>query len=265
MKWRITALGLIVLSVLDVGQGDAIFVRTPDNVSVLVDGGPGDNILQSLGPVTGFFNRKIDLLILTHPDADHLEGLIPVLRRFKVKAVLRTDSVKESAAFAKFEELIRQNNVQDIKIYQGDIVKLGAASDLYVLWPPRGELNQSKPNESSLVAELAHGNYEFLLTGDIGSATESKILASVKPEFIEAEVIKVAHHGSKYSSSLPFLQLARPRVAAVSAGQNNLYGHPTPEVLARLQEVGAQILRTDLSGSIKFLIGGRGLVVTPTR
>ncbi len=251
------------LDVLDVGQGDATLIRTPENITVLVDGGPGDNILTSLPKSMGLLNRRLDLIILTHPDADHLEGLIPILRRFEVGAVLRTGATKSTANFSVFEDLIIQKQIRDEKIYLGDRIKLGETANFTVLWPPEGNLNQEKPNESSIVGQLESAGYKFLLTGDIGAQTEGQLVSLVKDEYLRSQVLKVPHHGSKYSSSANFLEVVSPKVATVSSGANNQYGHPTSETLARLAKVNAQVLRTDLMGTVKFNIKPEGLVVTP--
>ena len=238
---------------LDVGQGDAALVVTPQNVRILIDGGPGDNILQKLSQVLGALNRRIDVVILTHPDADHMEGLIPVLKRYKVGAVFRTDAQKNTAAFATFENLMRERRVSDARLYLGDKLTVNDGTSLTVLWPPAGNLN-SKTNESSIVGLLSYKGYDFLTTGDIGSATERELLRMIKPEYLESHVLKIPHHGSGYSSNYEFLNLVKPKVAVISVGAKNLYGHPNSEVLSRLGALNSEVFRTDINGTVEFLI-----------
>src|SRR3989344_4064959 len=152
--WKLTALsagGNFELRVLDVGQGDAVLVTTPQKIRILIDGGPGDAILRELGEVLPFGDSAIDLVILTHPDADHLEGLIPVLRRYKVQAVLRTDATKTTSAFSTFEKLVKENDILDEKLLTGDRVKFSDGPTLQVVWPMADGTNEDKVNESSIV------------------------------------------------------------------------------------------------------------------
>ncbi|OGE84987.1 MAG: hypothetical protein A3J48_00645 [Candidatus Doudnabacteria bacterium RIFCSPHIGHO2_02_FULL_46_11] len=280
VKWRLFVLclalftGLVAVSffrsspeevfsfhVLDVGQGDALLIKTPDNIKILLDGGPNDNILTPLAQSLGNFDRRLDLLILTHPDADHLEGFIPVLKKYDVQMVLRAGALKTTAAHKVFEQVIKEKNVRDERLFMGDKIKLSDETEIVVLWPPEGELNEKEPNESSIVAQLTYKGYKFLLTGDIGQETEREIMKFVKPEFIRSHILKVPHHGSRFSSSSEFLEIVDPEVAVISVGGDNLYGHPTSEVLQRLEQRNAKILRTDLMSTISFTLKPEGLVV----
>lgn len=280
IRWRITGLILIVFTVvmglimgdvtgqtgfrfevLDVGQGDSLLVTTPEGINLLIDGGPGDNVLRSLGDTLSVFDRRIDAVLLTHPDADHIEGLIPVLRRYNVALILRTESTKTTATYQTFEQTQNKEGAMVENIYLGDKIMLGEQTSLDVLWPPAGQIDEDKVNESSIVARLSYQGYDFLLTGDIGEAAERKIIKTVKLEYLQSEILKVPHHGSKYSSSREFLGAVSPRVSAISVGTDNRYGHPTAEALARLSETNSEILRTDIDGDIIFEINRKGLVV----
>ncbi|HYD92690.1 MAG TPA: MBL fold metallo-hydrolase, partial [Flavobacterium sp.] len=235
-------------TVLDVGQGDAILITTPDNIQVLVDAGPGTNILKPLAEEMSYWDKKIDVLLLTHPDADHLDGFIPVLERYNVSLVLHTGVTKDSGTYAKFRELIETKNISNQAVFAGDVVHLGQETTLQILWPTPQSLEGSAINETAIAARLSYKDYNFLLTGDIGFPSEAKMVAMIKPEYLQAEVLKVGHHGSRHSSSTLFLQQVQPQVATISAAADNRYGHPTPDALGRLEAVGAKILRTDQHG-----------------
>lgn len=252
------------LQVLDVGQGDAVLVTTPKGARILVDGGPGDNVLRALSETSSYFNRRIDLIILTHPDVDHITGLIPVLKRYKVSAVLRTEAKKDSATFRAFEQEIDRE--QDIKIDWADLVEIDEATKFTVLWPPEGyAVSANKINETSVVSRLEFKGYKFLLTGDIGEATESNLVSTVGGDDLSSQVLKVPHHGSKYSSMDQFLRAVSPKIAVIGVGADNTYGHPTPEALKRLEGAGSRIFRTDMHGTVGFTVDERGLVVSTSK
>lgn len=248
------------VEVLDIGQGDSILIRTPEDVRMLIDGGPRDNVLRALGETLPFGDKRVDVIVSTHPDADHLEGLISVLKRYKVKALLKTTMTTDTAAFKTFTDLLASKDLIIQEINWGDRVDLGNGVEFIMLWPPPGE-QAGKTNESSVVGQLRYGGYKFLLTGDIGETTEYKLASYIKEEFLRSQVLKVPHHGSRFSSSGIFLQKVKPRVAAISVGLDNTYGHPTQDALERLGALGSEILRTDLDGTIKLIVDERGMLV----
>jgi competence protein ComEC len=252
------------VDVLDVGQGDSILITTPEGIHILVDGGPGTAVLQALSHQLSFFQRRIDLLILTHPDADHAEGLISVLKQYKVGAVLRTGFGTNTATYAALEKTIKEKHVEDERVFMGDRVALGKDATFTILWPPQN-LNPSETNEGGIVGQLSYRGYDFLLTADVGSATEAQLMRSVKPDYLKSEVLKVGHHGSKYSSSDDFLNIVEPTVAAISDGKDNKYGHPAPQTLDKLKALGAKIFRTDQNGTIHFVVGDSGLSAKGSR
>jgi competence protein ComEC len=255
--WSSSLPGVTTMSFLPVGQGDAVFLRTSDDIRVLIDGGPGENILQQLPKALPLLaGDRLDVVILTHPDADHLEGLIPVLERYKVQKVITSGDEKETAAFQEFKRRF-QGRTQVIA-RSGDRIRLSDGSHFYFIWP-RG-LGSAKTNELSLVAQFKHGEQEVLLTGDIGEVTEKELLTIIKDEYLEAEVLKVPHHGSKHSSSTEFLRRVKPKVAVITVGENR-YGHPTKEAIDRVEAVGAEVVRTDLDGLIEVKFGGEELLV----
>ncbi|AKM78988.1 MAG: internalization-related competence protein ComEC/Rec2 protein [Candidatus Beckwithbacteria bacterium GW2011_GWB1_47_15] len=251
----------------DVGQGDATLISYK-NWQMLVDGGPGDAVVSCLGEHMSFWDRKVEVLAVTHPQADHIIGLVEVVRRYRVEKVIAGSYLNDTAEFRAFYEAVTAKNLPVFSPVQGDKFRLGQV-DLAVLWPRQqtgdlawngqghelvlGAEYQGEINETSFVLKGTFSGFDFLLTGDIGEATERRLVDKVG----QVEVLKVAHHGSKYSSSGQFLEEVRPEVAVISAGQNNRFGHPTAETLSRLEAVGAKVFRTDEMETIEIVSDGQ--------
>lgn len=243
---------------LDIGQGDAILIQAGTK-NVLIDGGPDRQIVYKLDQYIAAGQRKIDLMILTHPDQDHLNGLVEVLRRWPVKNFLETGVKSSSPSYFELQRLIAE---RDLPVYYSPNLRriiLGPNLTLEVLWPLNvGEnLIQEDPNFLSLVLKLRHQDNTFLLTGDADHEVEKKLL-NLWPQ-LESMVLKVGHHGSKYSSDLNFLQKVKPAYAVISVGADNIFGHPSLRVLDNLQQISAQVLRTDQKGDIIFESNGQTL------
>ncbi|MCF7906821.1 MBL fold metallo-hydrolase [Patescibacteria group bacterium] len=249
---------------LDIGQGDAILIQTKTK-NILIDGGPDREIIYKLDQYIAAHQRKIDLMILTHPDGDHLNGLVEVLRRWPVDNFLETGIKGSSPAYLDLQRLISE---RDLPVYYSvNLKKIVLSPDLEmeILWPLNSGNNLIKedPNSLSLVLKLSHQDNTFLLTGDADHEVEEKIL-DIYP-CLESLVLKVGHHGSKYSSGLSFLQKVKPTYAVISVGQDNNFGHPSLRVLDNLQQVSAQVLRTDQKGDIIFESNGQNLNLKTAR
>jgi len=268
------------ITVCDVGQGDAILVSWK-NYQMLMDGGPDGSILHCLGKQMGFWDRTIELVVLSHPQADHMTGLIEVFERYEVKKMLVGNVVNDTAEFWKLRELVIAEKTEVYEPIQGKRLKLGSRGrgarqvEFEVLWPAekggnslawKGEGNEKREkvlgiyddksdvNEISIVLQGSFGKFDFLLTGDIGKQIEKMLMALDVIE--EVELLKIAHHGSKYSSGEEFLEIVKPEIAVISVGKNS-FGHPTKEVLGLLGEVGVEVLRTDEKGMIEILSDGK--------
>lgn len=228
----------------NVGQGDAILL-TKGFTQVLIDGGPNDQVLTCLSENMPFYDRKIELIINTHPDADHVTGLVEVLQRFQVNQVLAQHIDTESNISRQFYTFLEKEQIPFYSPQKKEKIKL-AELEFTVLWPEQKILGavsgKAKTNENSLVFHLKYQDFDAVLTGDITSQEEKQIIKDY--DFENIELLKVAHHGSKYSSSDEFLQVVNPNIAIISVGKNS-WGHPTKEVLNRLENIGARILRTD--------------------
>jgi competence protein ComEC len=258
--------GRLHAAFLDVGQGDAIFITTPRGQQILVDGGPSPSaLLSGLGRRMPFWDRSIDLVILTHPDSDHLTGLVPVLERYQVGQVLQSAGAGESSpAYEQWRALIAQKGIPLQEAVAGMQVETGDGVVLEVLNPPPGATSEKAgDNDLSVVVRLVAGRASFLLTGDAEARAESWMLASGRP--LKSTVLKVSHHGSGGASTTPFLAAVRPQLAVISVGAENRFGHPASEALERLAAIGVQVLRTDEQGTIELLTDGEQLWVETER
>lgn len=250
---------------LDVGQGDAILIRAPDGRQILVDGGPSPTaLLNELGAVLPFWDRSLDLVVLTHPDGDHITGLIPLLDRYRVAQALDTH-LTDGAALAEpwRAGLARQRTPRTIAL-RGMRLIVGQAQ-LTVLHPGPRPLQgtASDDNNNAIVLRLDYGQTSLLLTGDAETEAEADMLQAGLP--LRADLIKIGHHGSKGSTSAAFLAGVVPRWAIIQVGADNPFGHPHPDILKRLAEAGVTVFRTDRNGRIEVISDGRTLRVQPAR
>ncbi|MGE5392931.1 MAG: ComEC/Rec2 family competence protein [Candidatus Saccharibacteria bacterium] len=258
---------LLHVSFYDVGQGDAALVRTFEGNQILIDGGPSDAILSRLGSDLPFYDRSIEAVILTHPHADHLSGLVDVLRRYRVRRILMPEfKDADSAAFREFLGTAQEKRVPIVFLKTGERVYLDDATVFDVLSPQGSVLgavtDQSSGegkgvNDGSLVGRLSFGQTRFLFEADAGANVESSLAGRYD---LQADVLKVAHHGSAYASSSGFLAQVRPRYAVIEVGKNN-YGHPADEVLDNLKKAGVTVLRTDQDGTVKFTSDGGSVLL----
>ncbi len=251
---------------LDVGQGDSGFVELPgfdsapfgSGIQILIDGGPPNGkALNELGRILKLGDRYIDLVVLTHPQLDHFGGLIEVLKRYKVGALIWNGLEGKSTAFQDFKKAVRESGAQEIILMAGDRIRYGR-NEILVLSPDENFLHAQNLNDTSLVLELRSKNSKTLFTGDISFKVETNLLTS------NVDILKVAHHGSRFSSAASFLEAVKPKVAVIGVGKNS-YGHPTAQVLERLANAGAQIFRTDLDGTVKLVIDGENIKVFKNR
>lgn len=236
----------------DVGQGDSIFIETPDKKQVLIDGGPDKTVLEKLNQIMPFYDRKIDLLILTHPDADHITGLINILDYYQVGHILTSGFEKDTAVYRKWRELINEKSISMTIAQAGQKVILGKGIVLEILWPEQPLIGIKNANNASVVSKLIYGQAEFLLTGDIEKKIEGILLE--RNWNLESDILKIPHHGSKTSSSYNFIQAVSPKMAIISVGENNRYKHPHQDILERFKNT--TILRTDKNGDILILTNG---------
>lgn len=243
---------------LAVGQGDATLIVSPTGKTVLVDGGPPERAESLLSALRARKRQSIDLVVLTHRHADHLGGLTAVVRGFEVRMFMDAPFPHPTPLYAMLVRALEEKKVPVRQAQVGRIVDLGGETRLMVLAPiePLITGSRSDVNANSVVLRLDHGRVRVLLAGDAESTTERRLLAEGVD--VRATVLKLAHHGSRFSSTFSFLQAVQPEVAIVSAGLGNRYGHPHPQTLDRLAKAGMRIYRTDVDGSITLTSDGRG-------
>jgi len=238
---------------LDVGQGDAILIQAPDGRQILVDGGPSPAALgDELGAVLPFWDRSLDLLVLTHPDADHLTGFLPLFERYRIGGVVHNVDPADPAA-AAWLDLLARHAIAPGRAVRGARLQVGAVT-LTVLNPGDGAgvAAGGNDNDRSVVLRVDHGPASVLLTGDAGEAAEQAMIAAGLP--LDVDILKVAHHGSAGGTSARFLAHVTPELAVISVGTDNRFGHPAGELLDRL--AGVTVLRTDERGRIEAVADG---------
>jgi len=245
----------------DVGQGDAIFIKDQKLHQVLIDGGPDSTVLEKLGKEIPFWDNTLDLIILTHPEKDHVSGLIEVLKRYKVENILWTGILRDTSEFKEWEKLIESEGAKIFIARSGQKIKWSRTvlDRFEVLYPFESLAGKEfkDSNNTSIVVKLIFGENSFLFTGDAYKSVERDLIE--KGIDVDSDILKVAHHGSKTSSSEEFIKAVSPQEAIISVGKDNKYGHPHREVLETLAKYGINILRTDLNGDIKIICDSQSL------
>lgn len=249
--------GLLVVSFLDVGQGDAIFIDAPSGRQVLIDGGPGSSVLRQLSSVMPWWDRSIDVVIATHPDADHVGGLIDVLPRYRVGMIVRSSVEGETTLWDTFEKEVREEGADVLAARRGQRIDLGKGAYLEILFPDR-DVPHVETNVGCVVSRLVYGATSFMLPCDTTAAVE-KYLVSLDAEELHSDVLKAAHHGSKTSSSPLFLGFVNPEYGVFSRGCKNKYGHPAPETVATFARFEIPTLDTCKEGTVTFISDGQTL------
>ncbi|MDP3998964.1 MAG: MBL fold metallo-hydrolase [bacterium] len=266
--------GKLHLVFCDVGQGDAIYLKSPSGYEVLIDGGPDDRVLSCLSAHRPFYDKEIDVVVSTHPEADHLTGLVDVIKRYKINHLFVENIINPSAVFGKFRQAVADE--KGLKIYNpkaGDRLKLGEV-EVNFYWPKeavgekriwRKDLISVSPqvlgasdaggefNNYSLVFNIKYHGFLALQTGD----AENQILTEAGVSS-GSTVLKVPHHGSRKALTKEIVDFLKPQLAIISVGKGNHYGHPAPETLKILEDSGIKTLRTDKDGAIEIISDGQG-------
>jgi competence protein ComEC len=247
--------GKLHVTFLDVGQGDAIFIQSPDGHQILVDGGKYPSILlDRLGREMPFWDKDIDIMVATHPDEDHITGLVEAFSHYQVSMLVTNGEQEDESSY--YKALLQFTESAQVPIHNavaGEVFELGNGVRLEILHPDSG-LGLEERNDYSLSMRLVYEDFTLLLTGDAEDKAERIMLQSGRP--LQSLVFKAGHHGSGSSSSRAFLQAVEPQIIIISVGKENRYEHPHPEMLQRAQEIGATVLRTDELGSIELISDG---------
>lgn len=252
--------GRLHVVVCDIGQGDGIFIRTPSGSDIIIDGGPDQSILGCLSSHMPFWDKTIEAMIMTHPDADHSTGLIHVLKRYKVLAFYTEEIKGRTKTFKLLDQVLAERSLSAKFLYAGDSINEKSGLRLAVLWPTHeaiAKMKQSRSdpslNDVSEVDLLTYGNFKALFTGD----ADYKVEDQIENEAGKLTLLKVPHHGSATGLDDGFLSITQPSLAVISVGANNRYGHPTTKILNMLENHGIKYLRTDKIGDIEIIADGK--------
>lgn len=234
----------------DVGQGDAILLTSPSGKHILVDGGPDLSLIEHLGKTLPFFDRTIDLLVITHPNTDHFFAIPLLLQHYHVRAALLSPIPSSLPIYHTILQALLQKKIPILTPSPDIDIRFADGVILDTLWPPRAmhEKWQKDANNAAVVLRAIYGDKSILLTGDIEKKAEMAILASGTD--IHTTILKVAHHGSKTSTSTGFLLASSPQAAVISVGRNNMYKHPHPSVVTRLLHFSINVTTTAENGTI---------------
>lgn len=254
--------GVLTVSFLDVGQGDATLIESPTGTQVLIDGGADSRVLGLLSRELGFFDRSIDMLVATHPDQDHIGGLIDVLLRYDVGTVLMTENVNDTPVYHAFKKMVEEEGAVMRYAHAGQMYDLGVggagSTTLAILFPDHDPTNMES-NDSSIISKLTYGATSYLFTGDAPQKIE-EYLVEQDGSALKTDVLKVGHHGSRTSTSEEFLRATLPTHAIISAGKGNSYGHPHKEVTDLLTKYGVTQKNTADLGSVVSVSDGSAVL-----
>ncbi len=248
--------------VCDVGQGDAILVSR-GFVQLLVDGGPDDRVLGCLSDHIPFFDRTIEMMVMTHPQSDHFAGLIHVLDRYRVSRFFAGPEKNNTVAYLALRQVLQQQHLEPVNLFTGQRIQF-AGVKYEIVWPSRewveGHMKEGMSDGTDLngfgvVGRIQYGSFDMLLTADADIPVEPMQMQTGK--LVPVEVLKVPHHGSRTGMLPDWLDILQPKVAIISSGKGNRYGHPAPEALELLQQRGMHIYRTDKSGDVEVIADGQ--------
>ncbi len=251
--------GILKFQVLDVGQGDALWIESPTGIQVLVDGGPNNVLLKEIPKVIPWYDRHIDMLVVTNPDKDHYEGFISLLKKYSVDVVLEPGTVSKTETYALLEKEISDKKIPKVLARRGQVVDLGGGAYLQILFPDR-DISGLSSNDGSLVMKLVYGETSVMLQGDSTSNIEHYLVGLDKNN-LKSTILKAGHHGSKTSSSEEYVSFVKPEMTVISSGVNNDYGHPHKETLETMQKLKIPTYDTCNNGRLVFESDGEKFVL----
>lgn len=235
---------------LDVGQGDAIYIEAPNKKQILIDGGRDQKVLSELSRIMPFSDRSIDIVMSTHPDADHIGGLEHVLDRYTTEIFFDTGARSGTKTYQSLVDTIKDKEISHVVARRGTDIVLDQKNNivLHIIFPDHS-IFDSDTNDSSLTTMLSFEDHKILLTGDLSSEKELYLL-DIDGEKLNSDILKIGHHGSRTSSAPEFIEIVSPEMAIISAGENNSYGHPHKEVTDLLNSMGIKYMETSKEGTI---------------
>jgi competence protein ComEC len=258
--WSVPTHRGLSVSFLDVGQGDAIFIQSPSGTQILVDGGPDGSVLRELSKKMPFWDRTIDAVIESHPDKDHIAGLVEVMKRYDVGTFLEPGIENDTAPTVALAKAVREEKgIEDVRARRGMRLHFGGGAYADILFPDR-DVDTIETNTGSIVMKVVYGDTSFFLSGDSPQAVE-KYLTALDGENLKSTVLKAGHHGSKNSSAEEFVTAVTPEYVVYSRGCDNTYGHPAFEVKALMKKLRIPAHDTCEEGTIMFQSDGRELTL----
>ena len=252
---------------VDVGQGDSSFIVTPKNKTILIDGGGSTSSDFDVGKNTlipylldrGY--KEIDYMFISHFDEDHVGSLLTVLEELKVNRVIISKQEENSSNYEKFLKIIDEKKIPVLIVKMRDRINIEKNIYFDILWPKEKQIEENKLNNNAIVMKLNYNNFSMLFTGDIEKLAEEEICKTYKnSNILESTILKVAHHGSKTSSTEEFLEKIKPNISLIGVGENNMFGHPSKDIIERLEKKNIKIYRTDLNGEISIRVNKRGKI-----
>ncbi len=258
-----TPRGVLTFAVLNVGQGDALYIESPTGAHVLLDAGPDSSVLRELSKVMPPFAHTLDLIIESHPDSDHMAGFVDVLARYRVGAYLTPGIFKDSTVAYTLERDVHDDHIPRYIARRGEVIDLGGGAQLKILFPDHDVtgLGRGDDNAGAVVAQLVYGGTSVMLTSDMPQDIEQHLVALEQSDLpaqaggadeLGSTILKVGHHGSRNSTSAAFVAAVHPLLAVISVGANNRYGHPSSEALRVLAAAGVPVERTDEDGTLIY-------------
>lgn len=251
--------GVLTFSVLDIGQGDALYIESPTGTQVLVDGGPDRNLMREIRQVLPWYDRHIDMIVVTNPDLDHYSGFISFLDMYTVDVVLEPGTTNPNSAHQVLEEEITDKKIPKVIARRGQKVDLGGGAYLQILFPDR-DISGLSSNDGSLVMRLIYGDTSVMLQGDSTAKIEQYLVSLNKGE-LQSTILKAGHHGSRTSTTEEYVKAVSPKWTVISSGENNSYGHPHKETLDTLAKLKISTLDTCNNGRITFISDGKEFVL----
>jgi competence protein ComEC len=245
---------LLEIYFIDVGQGDGILIKTPNDKAIIIDGGPFDDFSKKVSSKLPYRKRNIDLVIITHAHQDHYLGLINILENYKVNNIIYSGYDADFSDYVYLMNLIKSKNINLIIAQYGKIINLDQDMDLKILYPISQKTIEKDINNTSVVVKLNYKNFDAVFTGDLTCIGEAEILK--QENNLESELLKIGHHGSKGSSCNPFLESIKPKLAIIQVGINNKFNHPSKEAISRINKFTNNVQRTDELGTILILSNG---------
>ena len=246
--------GILRVSFLDVGQGDAVLVTAPSGIQVLIDGGPDAGVLRRIAAVMPWYDRSLDVVIASHPDADHITGLLDVVQRYQVGMFLTSSVHGSTEMWKKLQKEVQSKHIPAITAQRGQILSLGGGAYMEILSPDRA-VPHVDTNVGCVVARLVYGTTSFLLPCDAPRSVE-EYLVTLDGSNLGSTVLKAGHHGSKTSASLLFVGYTNPQYVVFSRGCANKYGFPSPETVSLFKKFNIQAVDTCEQGTITFVSDG---------